>query len=93
MSLNSQSINNKFDELRLFINRISKVEEIGVDCLQKHGLQKMKTFVYFNHQNINYSIEKENVALKISHTEPYVKQHVMENIYKPHTPTPHPLKD
>ena len=32
MSLNCQSINAKFDELQLFINRISKVEEIGVVC-------------------------------------------------------------
>ena len=35
MSLNSQSINAKFDELRLFKNRINKVEEIGVVCLQE----------------------------------------------------------
>ena len=35
MSLNSQSINAKFDELQLFINRINKVEEIGMVCLQE----------------------------------------------------------
>ena len=35
MSLNSQSINAKLDEIRLFINRINKVEEIGVVCLQE----------------------------------------------------------
>ena len=35
MSLNCQSINAKFDELQLFINRFSKVEEIRVVCLQE----------------------------------------------------------
>ena len=34
MSLNCQSSNSKFEEFRLFIDRISKVEDIGVVCLQ-----------------------------------------------------------
>ena len=35
MSLNCQSINSKFEEFRLFIDRINKVEDIGVVCLQE----------------------------------------------------------
>ena len=35
MSLNCQSINAKIDKLQLFISRFSKVEEIGVVCLQE----------------------------------------------------------
>ena len=35
LSLNSQSIKAKFDEFRLFLNRINKVDEIRVVCLQE----------------------------------------------------------
>ena len=65
MILNSQSINAKFDELRLFMNRINKVEEIGVVSCRKHGLRKMKTFVYFNCQIINYFTKRKNVAIMV----------------------------
>ena len=33
-SLNCQSINAKFDELQLFMDRINRIEEVGVLCLQ-----------------------------------------------------------
>ena len=35
MSSNCQSINSKFEDFRLFIDRINKVEDIGVVCLQE----------------------------------------------------------
>ena len=35
MSLNCQIINSKFEEFRLFIDPINKVEDIGVVCLQE----------------------------------------------------------
>ena len=35
MSLNCRSINSKFEEICLFIDRINKVETIGVVCLQE----------------------------------------------------------
>ena len=114
MSLNSQSINAKFDELRLFINRINKVEEIGVVCLQETWTSEKKDIRLFQLPNYKlfhkgkkccnqgglfmyvherFEVEPLDLAflctkweghcVKISQTEPYIKQHVIGNIYKP----------
>ena len=114
MSLNSQSINAKFDELRLFINRINTVEEIGVVCLQETWTSENEDIRLFqlpnyklfhkgkkccNHGGLfmyvheRFDVEPLDLAfactkweghcVKITQTEPYIKQHVIGNIYKP----------
>ena len=116
MSLNCQSINAKFGGLQLFINRISKVEEIGVVCLQETwtsenddiGLFQLPNYKLFhkvkkccNHGRLimymheGFDVEPldlaftcakwEGFCVKISQSEPYVKQHItcIVNIYKP----------
>ena len=94
MSLNSQSINAKFDELRLFINRINKAKEIGVVCLQETWTSENKDIRLFQLPNYKlFDVEPLDLAfvctkweghcVKISQTKPYIKQHVIGNIYKP----------
>ena len=51
MILNSPNINAKFDELRLFINRINKVEEIGVVCLQETWTSEIEDIRLFQLPN------------------------------------------
>ena len=111
MSLNSQSINAK---LRLFINRINKVEEIGVVCLQETWTSENEDIRLFqlpnyklfhkgkkccNHGGLFMYVHErvdvepldlafvctkwEGHCVKISQTEPYIKQHVIGNIYEP----------
>ena len=53
MSLNCQSINSKFDELQLFINRIGKDEEIGVVCLQETWTSENDDISLFQLPNYN----------------------------------------
>ena len=48
MSLNCQSINAKIDEFRLFLNRINKVEEIGMVCQQETWTSETKDISLFH---------------------------------------------
>ena len=67
MSLNSQSINAKFDELRLFINRINTVEEIVVVCLQETWTSENEDIRLFQLPNINYFTKGKNVAIMVDY--------------------------
>ena len=114
MSLNSQSINAKFDELRLFINYVYKVKKIGVVCLEETWTSENQDICLFqlpnykqfhkgkkwcNHSGLFMYVHTrfdagplnrvfvctkwEGHCFKISQSEPYIKQHVIGNIYKP----------
>ena len=53
MSLNFQSINAKFDELQLSVNRVNKVDEIGVVCLQETWTSEKDDISLFQMPNYN----------------------------------------
>ena len=114
MSLNCQSINSKFEEFRLFIDRINKVEDIGVVCLQEtwtsekddvslfhlpnyklfhkgktrssHGGLFMYVHGRFKATQLNMTFTStmwESQCVKITQSQPYTKQHIIGNIYRP----------
>ena len=67
MSLNSQSVNAKFDELRLFINRINTVEEIGVVCLQETWTSENEDIRLFQLPNYKLFHKGKNVAITVDY--------------------------
>ena len=114
LSLNCQSINAKFDELQLFMDRINRIEEVSVLCLQEtwtsdkddislfqlshykllhRGKQCCKhggLFIYVHDRfnvkplDLPFTCTKwEGYCIKISQTEPFIKHHIIANIYKP----------
>ena len=114
LSLNCQSINAKFDELQLFMDRINRIEEVSVLCLQEtwtsdkddislfqlshykllhRGKQCCKhsgLFIYVHDKfyveplDLPFTCTKwEGYCIKISQTEPFIKHHIIANIYKP----------
>ena len=113
LSLNCQSINAKFDELQLFMDRINRIEEVSVLCLQEtwtsdkddislfqlshykllhRGKQCCKHGGLFIYVHDRFNVEPldlaftctkwEGYCIKISQSEPYIKHHIIANIYK-----------
>ena len=62
MSLNCQSINAKFDDLQLFINKSNERGHLSIICLQETWTDKSVIFPCINYQTINYFIKGNNAV-------------------------------